>query len=231
MTKRLNYAVSFQQAVLDITRLVFEGLQGDPAKLERVNKHQDCVYLKNEEGMLTWSNQAYNKIFSGPESPIGRHAKAFVDPSILDTSKHTDALILSGSDHLECDHTGSALDGQQYLMRTYKRSLRTLKQPGFSILGITRRIECLGQEQTDTRAFLAQTAQTFRELDDRDQEICRLVALGKASSEIGEELGMTGRNADLRRKKAFTALGVEKPVELVRVLVRLQERGYLDLGL
>lgn len=231
MTKRLKYRTTFQDAVLGITKLVFEGLQENRTQLEKIHDAEDCVYVKNEEGTLTWVNQAYKRLFSSTESPVGRHAKAFIDPSILDTSKHTDALILSGSDHLECDHTGSASDGQHYLMRTYKRSLRPLKQPGYVILGITRPLELLPENQTDPRAALVQAAAAFRELDERDQEICRQIALGATSAEIGKALGMSGRNVDIRRKNGFAALGIEKPVELVRVLVRLQERGYLDLGL
>lgn len=231
MERTLSFRITFQQAVQEITEAVFSGLQGDRASLERINSFEDCVYLKNEEGTLTLVNDSYLSFFSGPESPIGRHAKAFLDPTIIDVSKHTDALILSGSDHLECDHTGAGADHKMYVLRTYKCSLRQLKQPGFAILGITRPTEILGQERANPRVIMGQLAQNFRDLDDRDREICRLIALGKSSVEIGEELGMTSRNVDIRRKKGFAALNVEKPVELVRVLVRLQERGYLDLGL
>lgn len=231
MERSFSFRITFQQAVQEITEAVFAGLQGDRMRLEQIHEHEDCVYLKNEEGTLTLVNDAYLKFFSGPESPIGRHAKSFLDSTIIDVSKHTDALILAGSDHLECDHTGAGADQQTYMLRTYKCSLRPLKQPGFAILGITRPLQMIGEEKTTPRAIMAQLAQAFRDLDDRDREICRLIALGKSSVEIGEEMGMTSRNVDIRRKKGFAALKVEKPVELVRILVRLQERGYLDLGL
>lgn len=231
MERTFSFRTTFQQAVQEITEAVFAGLQGDRARLEQINEHEDCVYLKNEEGTLTLVNESYIKFFSGPESPIGRHAKTFLDPTIIDVSKHTDALILAGSDHLECDHTGAGADRQTYVLRTYKCSLRQLKQPGYAILGITRPTQLIGENKSNPRAVMAQLAQAFRDLDERDREICRLIALGKSSTEIGKELGMTSRNVDIRRKKGFAALKVEKPVELVRVLVRLQERGYLDLGL
>ncbi|QDT69723.1 Bacterial regulatory protein, luxR family [Planctomycetes bacterium MalM25] len=231
MERIFSFRTTFQQAIQEISEAVFVGLQGDRTSLERINDFEDCVYLKNEEGTLTLVNESYLKFFTGSESPIGRHAKAFLDPTIVDVSKHTDALILSGSDHLECDHTGAGADHQMYLLRTYKCGLRQLKQPGFAILGITRPLEVIGDEKANPRAVMGQLAQAFRELDDRDREICRLIALGKSSVEIGEQLNMTSRNVDIRRKKGFAALKVEKPIELVRVLVRLQERGYLDLGL
>ncbi len=202
MERTFSFRITFQQAVQEITEAVFAGLQGDRASLERINNYEDCVYLKNEEGTLTLTNESYQAWFTGRESPIGRHAKSFLDPSIVDVSKHTDALILSGSDHLECDHTGAGADHQMYALRTYKCSLRELKQPGFAILGITRPIERIGEQQTNPRVVMAQQAQSFRELDDRDREICRLIALGKSSVEIGEELGMTSRNVDIRRKRA-----------------------------
>lgn len=48
---------------------------------------------------------------------------------------------------------------------------------------------------------------------------------------MADQLGMTTRAVELRKQKAFANLGVEKAVDLTRLLVRLQDRGYLDLGL
>ena len=42
---------------------------------------------------------------------------------------------------------------------------------------------------------------------------------------------MTTRGIELRKQKAFASLGVAKAVDLARLLVRLQDRGYLDLGI
>lgn len=231
MSSAIDAPLTFQQAVTEITDLVVAGLQSGGDSLQGIDRYSDSVYLKNEEGMLTVVNRAYRTFFTANESPIGRHAKAFLDPTIFPTSSHTDALILSGSDHLECDHTGAAADGRTYLLRTYKCSLRKLRQPGFAILGITRPLRVLDDGNADPRALLSSLAQAFRSLEERDQELCRMIAQGHSSAEIGDQLGMTARNVDLRRKKAFDALNVTKPIELVRELVRLQERGYLDLGL
>lgn len=230
MGEPLSYPITFQQAVTQVTAAVTTGLT-ESGSLDGLNDFVECIYIKNEEGTITFANTAYLKFFSAGESPVGRHAKNFLPPSMFSTSRHTDALILSGSEHLECDHTGPASDGRSYLLRTYKCSLRSLKHPGYTILGITRPLRLLKDDQSDPRARLARFTEVYRGLDERDREICRLIAIGLNSSEIGEQLGMTGRNVDLRRKKAFEQLGLTKPVDLVRELVRLQERGYLDLGL
>ena len=78
---------------------------------------------------------------------------------------------------------------------------------------------------------LAQFFTAFRALDDRDQDICRLTALGITSREIGEQPCITRRAVDLRKQRVFATLGVAKTVDLARTLVRVQERGYLNPGL
>jgi DNA-binding NarL/FixJ family response regulator len=61
--------------------------------------------------------------------------------------------------------------------------------------------------------------------------LCRQTALGVSSRELGERLSMTTRGVELRKQKAFSKLGVAKAVDLARLLTRLQDRGYLDLGM
>lgn len=199
--------------------------------LNELDEFEEPVYLKNQSGVLVWSNSAYRNFFAGDrQSPIGQHGKAFLDPTIFNIALLTDQLILNGSEQLECEHVGVGGDGSRYVLVTHKTSLRYLRKPGYAILGVTRPIRRLGEDEHPGFEQV-QSASIFRALEPRDQELCRLIAMGHSSAEIGQALGMTPRNVDLRRAKCFELLGVEKAVDLARLLTRLQERGYLEIDL
>lgn len=231
MAKRAADDSNFRQVVEQARLITEEELRGDASRLERLNEIEDFVYLKSANGVVVWTNQAYDQFYSSTASPQGRHGKAFLDPTVLAVAKHTDALILSGSDDIECKHVGVNGDGEKYLLRTYKLSLRYLQKPGYAILGVTRPLRPVTAEDPDPEFEMARLASVFSALEERDKEICRLFALGFSSGEIGGQLEMTGRNVDLRRKKCFDTLGVEKVVELTRLLTQLEERGYLQIEL
>ncbi|WP_197529607.1 response regulator transcription factor [Botrimarina mediterranea] len=196
-----------------------------------LSDYSECVFLKNADGVCIYSNKAHRQLFAQIGSPIGRTANAFLDAVGAALSERQDALLFDGCRYCECEHTNTGPDGLLYKMVTHKRSLQSLNAPGLAILGVIRL-----ERQTDTdaatrRLDLSTACARFRELSDRDQELCRQTALGVSSRELGERLSMTTRGVELRKQKAFSKLGVAKAVDLARLLTRLQDRGYLDLGL
>ncbi|QDV72497.1 helix-turn-helix transcriptional regulator [Botrimarina mediterranea] len=221
----------FEEAIEKARSLVEEALTTNGEGLERLNEIEDFVYLKGTTGVVTWANQAYQAFYSRASKPHGRHAKTFLAPIVLTVAKHTDALILSGCERLYCDHIGVSGDGTKHLLRTYKQSLRHLQKSGYAILGVTRPLRPIATDEEDPEFEMARLASLFATFDDRDRELCRLFALGFNSSEIGEQLQMTSRNVDLRRKKCLELLGIDKVVDLARLLTRFEERGYLEINL
>ena len=203
-------------------------LEDDEAIQRAINEFTQPVFIKNESEVVIATNEGFERFFSG-NHVTGRHAKAFLDASFQRVSACSDEIILSGTDRLDCVHTGAAVDGYFYVVQIHKRSLTHLKRAGYAILGIVQPEERL--DTVSRHVELTRLAAVFRDFDDRDQEICRLVALGKNSVEIGESLKTTSRTIEIRRKKAFATLEIEKAVDLARLLVHLQERGLLDLGL
>ncbi len=213
----------------DAIREAIERGENDFSFLDQVT---DSVCVKNANGVVVYSNEAHRKAFSPALSPIGRTSHAYLDASMAERAEAIQGLILGGCPFVECEHSGPGPDGTIYRMMVHKRSLQELGAPGLAILGVIRvvaREEC--GKSASARLDLAASCSNFRELSDRDQEICRLTALGVSSRELGERLGMTTRGIELRKQKAFAHLGTAKAVDLARLLVRLQDRGYLDLGL
>lgn len=198
---------------------------------EPLSEFGECVFLKNADGVCIFSNKAHRQLFTQGGSPIGRNASAFLDPLVASLSVKQDALLFEGCRYVECEHTSIGPDGVLYKMLTHKRSLQSLNAPGLAVLAVMRL-----ERQSDTAAAvrqldLATACARYRELSERDQELCRQTALGVSSRELGERLNMTTRGVELRKQKAFSKLGVAKAVDLARLLTRLQDRGYLDLGM
>ncbi|MEN1678575.1 MAG: hypothetical protein AAGJ46_03210 [Planctomycetota bacterium] len=228
MAVSLQNRIAFANRVKEICGVVADEASSQESLVTALNGFQQPVFIKNAERVLVVTNKAFDDFFA-EGSGAGRHANSFLHPSFRAASNLTDELILSGSDEIDCVHNGVANDGFAYLCLIHKRSLAWLGRPGFRIIGVIQPMERL--EASSPRFQLRRLATVYRRLDPKDQDLCRLVVLGRSSSEIGDELGMTGRNVEIRRKKAFESLGVKKPVDLARLLVQLQERGELDLGL
>lgn len=197
-----------------------------------LNEFSESISLKNANRVVVFSNEAHRIDFSPATSPIGRTSHTYLDPVVAERAETLQSLVLGGCSFAECEHSGPGPDGTIYRMVFHKRSLQSLGAPGLAILCVTRIIsrEASG-DAASNRLDLAASCTQFRDLSDRDQEICRLTALGVSSRELGERLGMTTRGIELRKQKAFAQLGTAKAVDLARLLVRLQDRGYLDLGL
>lgn len=192
---------------------------------------QDGVCIKNADGVVVYSNAAHSETFVRGGSPIGRTAQSYLDPAMAQRSDAIDSLLMGGVPYVHCEHSGHGPDGSSYRVEAHKRSLQDLNKPGFATLVVLRLLERSESPSADMQLTLTAAADRFRNLTERDQEICRLTALGVSSRELGDRLNMTTRGIELRKQKAFAKLGVAKAVDLARMLVRLQDRGYLDLGL
>lgn len=228
MSVRLRYSRPLHDTA---TVLANHLLTGGSLDTLREEADGECAFIKNTEGVLLWGTQAFRDFFAGGADPIGRHAESFLDPSYYDTSRQSDAMVLSLARRLEIEHEGRGPDGCTYLLHTSKHALQDTATPGLAILGISRPVAKVAESGDDAPLTLVARCKVFHGLSERTQWICQQIALGRSSRQIGDDLGISRRAVELQKEKAFRALGVGKGVELVRLLVRLQDRGYVDLGL
>lgn len=226
-----TYSKPFSESTQWIAEKVLESLSETIPNFDWLDQVEDCIYIKNYKSKLLFSNIAYNRVFSNGQSNVGLLTSTYLDNSILEVSKQTDALIFGGSRNVECEHAGLGAEGKMYAMQTYKANLQPAHRSEFAILGITRPIHVIDDISAklvlDLRVFLDK----YQTLSNRDQEICRLVSLGHTCKEIGDQHGLTTRAIELRKQKIFAELGISKSIELAKNLVRLEERGFLDIGL
>jgi DNA-binding CsgD family transcriptional regulator len=142
-----------------------------------------------------------------------------------------ESLIFDGAPFVICENVGVGLNGATYHVVAHAASLKSLNAPGLAILGVMKLTVRDDRKNIVKQTDLTVTYAKFRELNTRDQDICRQTALGVSSRELGESLDMTTRGVELRKQKIFAKLGVAKAVDLARLLTRLQDNGFIDMGL
>lgn len=68
---------------------------------------------------------------------------------------------------------------------------------------------------------IKEDASRFKELTDREEQICRLVAKGLVSREIAERLQISQRTVDHHRTSALSKLNIREPAELALFFERI----------
>lgn len=188
-----------------------------------------CAYVKSADGDVLMGNSNYERTFSG-QLTGGRKAAGFLDETVAIVARHSDSLIVDGCQAVVFEHTGLDGNGNQVLMHSAKQSLLGSKQPRAAILGITE-IEPAPCE-ISTRIFkLSQYWEVFRLLPARDRAIAVALCKGERSRTLSVEHGVTEKTIDNRRASVLQELQLENLMDLARLLTRLQDNGYCDLGL
>lgn len=140
----------------------------------------------------------------------------------------SERLLRSGAICLRFEHQGPTRGGQWYHWATIKARLSTASYDEFGTLTVMRPIVAMSQPMESSLAYLEEQLSQFRRLDGIDREICQGIALGDSSGEIAHSVGLTRRTVEIRRGKILEHFGFYRPVQIVRLIVRLEENGLLD---
>jgi hypothetical protein len=223
----LDFESTFDQAksqALDAIHHWYPQRQSQDLDLSRV---EACVAIKNHERAIVHDNPAYQLFFARVAPVIGKPADAH---SLYRTSKlaqNTDELIAEGIRSLDCEHEGKDASGLTYNFRTFKCQLGALRDPNYFIFSMTRPMACLGNSESQCDKSLMELLDIFQSLDAIDQRTCRMDAKGETTKDIAAAINMSPRAIEIRRKKMFELFGVGRPMELVRITIRLEEHGLL----
>lgn len=236
-THPVTHQCSFGDSVKEVVDRVYsaiasDAITNDPEAFQDLNSHEDIVVLKNREGMFVYANERCRTFYSPEQSPLGRHGSSFFrSAELINISRRTDDLILGGSSSVAIEFTGPSFDGRTYLHRAVKRDLSPLSNPGLVILCVSRIEALLDGVDVPPQIKLGEKYNLFKALDERDREICRQVGLGVTTSKMAEQFGMTSRGVEVRKRKILKSLDLPRTIDMVKLLVRLQDNGFLDLGL
>lgn len=203
----------------------------EPTKIqEAIEAFPHSVYVKSSTGVVLHGNKLYRELFAGEMSVIGRFSKSFLNETIKPVSESSDALILAGCTNMLFEHAGRDVDGRAVLCHTYKQSLLGLGHSQLAIFGATKVVH-MEDETAQKILGLARYWQLFQGLDGRDREIAKMLASGERIKIISKQFDVSEKTIDNRRNVILTQLSLEKPTELTKLLVRLQDNGFYDFGL
>ncbi len=186
-----------------------------------------CVHVKNQDLSIVADNPFFRQFFHSGLPATGRDADLFALKKTVALSKGTDQLLCDGASSVEFFHIGSDCVGGLYSIQTFKRRLEEFQDPNFHILEISRPIQLVDAACAEREKPLTDLLRLFRSLDDIDQTICRADAQGETTKEIAARVGLTPRSIEIRRKKMLDLFGIARPMELIRITIRLEEQGLL----
>ncbi len=211
---------------------VFEGFLAakTSAEAQKALETADCcAFVKSSDGEVLMANSIYEQTFSG-RITVGRKADSFLEERIATVARHSDQLVLSGSETTLFSHHGQDAQGREVHMHTVKKSLLGCSQPRAAILGLSALQPA--NNDASTRLFkLSQRWEVFKSLPERDREIAIALCKGERSRSLSTIHSVTEKTIDNRRTSVLKELELENVMELARLLTRLQDNGYCDFGL
>ncbi len=221
---------SLEQEVRHLARQLKAGFETTANAIGILDQSEHCVYLKSADGQVLLANSNYDKCFCRGQSAVGRYGHSYLDEMIGPVSQQSDALILSGCSFIQLNHVGRDGEGQDVQLQTVKLSLLGEGHAKAAILGLTKVMHVGNDEQTLRIVSLAHSWRTFQSLDERDRQIAVEIAHGAKAKGLALKFTVTEKTIDNRRAKLLEALGLKNPMELARLLVRLQDNGFNDFG-
>lgn len=223
----------FYQLSCRIYRGVSEAVRNGASIEAVINRENVPVYLKSVDKRILAFNDVYKRTFTPDALPLGKFGESFLHETVIPISQASDRMIMTGATALIFDHYGNDADGDAMLFRTAKFNLIGRNRSTFAVLGITKiekRIETKGRDLS-RNALLARQFELLQGLSTEDRQLAISIGQGKTPVEISSNLDVSRRTFETRRTDLLKAMQVDTPLELVKLLVRLDERGYADLNL
>jgi len=216
----------FSVAVQFISRSVENWALSSDAGNPLIDEFVDCVFIKRRSRSIAYANSAYHHFYAVSHSVTGTLSDGFLDQATMGVALKSDELLISSGRTVEFEHVSVGPGGISYHVKTHKRWI-TPNRRELSILGITRIIEIVERPLPPTAERLASLAQKYESLDSDDRALCCLMAAGHSQRVMAELLGCTTRTIENRRNRIMKELGASKPIEIVKLMVRLAEHGLI----
>jgi hypothetical protein len=224
----IEYHSSFDDEKGLILAAVLQSHHADHQQSLDLDSFESMVAIKNSSRVVTFENAAFRRYMMYNNSAIGTTMDSHFLPHLAKTSNDTDRLILDGVINLEIEHLCRWENGRTVTMRTFKRRLDELKSPNYAIIVISRAKDYVGSTEAEKRKSLNEVLSVLLSLDETDRTICRGYAMGDSTKEIASRVGLTSKAIENRRHKIMNLMGIQKPIEIVKLLVRLEENGLID---
>lgn len=188
----------------------------------------DCVVaIQSVDRIVTAENKSFRDLFMGGRSALGWNADSQLSVDALRTWQNADQMILDGASYLELKHDATFLDGRRGTLISYRRRLDELHDPSFKLLFVSRVVSFVESTNIERKQSLHELFARLHKLDENDQLICRHYAMGDTTKEIAKRVGLTSRSVEMRRQKILNTFGFKRPIEIIKMMVRLEEHGMI----
>ncbi|QDV70534.1 hypothetical protein Poly24_42580 [Rosistilla carotiformis] len=222
-----NNLENFEQTVQCISDRVLTCIRQQQSLQASIADEPDSIFIKSANGHTQIVNSAYHLRFTAGIDPAGKPGDSYLHSSIIDVSQRSDKMVLGGCSTVQFNHVGEDALGRTLQFRTYKRSLQEAGDPRYAILGITRVLGIVASK-APTRSHLSDKWQRFEQLDPTDRQLAIEIAGGRRTIDHGRG---EANAIDSRYNAILQTMEVESQVELIKLLVRLQDNGFGDLGI
>ncbi len=199
--------------------LKWESQEGGELNLEIFS---DCVYIEDSSGLIVRENQSFRTTFGSGATLFGRTMRRD------EVVRNMDAILMLGNPWIECRHFSSDALGRICELQTFKRRLDDVGDPELCILGITRVIRIVDEDETVRQLTLKEQFAMYKTFDEVDHTICAMFSAGETTKDIAETVGLTTKSIENRRNRMMRILGLSHPIEIVKFLVRLEENGLIS---
>ena len=224
----IQYQSSFDEEKASILAAVFEWHHSEHSQPLDLDSFESMVAIKNLNRVITFENAAFRRYMLNEKSAVGSTLDSHFLPHLVKTSTDSDRLILDGVMNIEIEHLCRWENGRTVTMRTFKRRLDELKSPNYAIIVISRAKEFVGSTEAEKRKSLNEVLSVLLGMDETDRTICRGYVMGDSTKEIASRVGLTTKAVENRRHKIMDLMGVQKPIDIVKLMVRLEENGLID---
>ncbi len=227
----LPYPASFSRPLAEEKDLIVADIirwaQTDRSHELDLPNSESIVIIKNTDRVVTFQNAASKRFLTDGASIVGTSVEQHMDPKFQRLSRQTDGLILDGVTSLEFEHVAMDSNRATCTFVSRKRRLQEINDPNYAILVISRPISILNVGAPNRRKDLRTMLSMLQALDITDQKICNGYGMGESTKHIAASVGLTTRSVELRRQKVMDLFGFSHPIEIVKMLVRLEENGLI----
>ncbi|MCD0463326.1 helix-turn-helix transcriptional regulator [Roseiconus lacunae] len=217
----------FSATVEAVEHYVVQWFDGDRSVAPDLDQFSIPVVLKSKKRTITCVNAAYREFFSHcDELPVGKHSDEIVEDSTLELSRQTDAFLLENCVKIHLEYFTVGRSGDRFLVRCNKTNLEAFGYEPYSILFIGVPIKQVPQGD-GLKYDIAKQFAIYQQLSSTQKRICALCALGETTRATARALGVSTKTIEKHRQRALVQLGLDRPVEIVQLLVRFEERGLI----
>lgn len=223
--EEIRYEVDFDDQVERISQEIKLWFAGPRKKLPEIDHFPEPVFFKSSRSVVVHSNIAYQDFFSSGVTVVGRLASSYLHSSVSRAAALSDSLILAGADYLKFEHDCMGPNNRWSRVVTYKENLLNRQDAAFDILGVSRAIarESTSAHQVNT---IESYYLSYKQMEPTDKQICVLIAEGRSMKEIATVLGVTSKTVENHRRKILDQFQFDLPIDIVKTMVRFEERGF-----